>query len=350
MASDFASAMGGNIPCGSSTAKRRVVNGLTRYINNTMIRTAPMRLYRVMNGSTELDQWPLTRSIVCQHPEKGETYIHPAIDPTYGIRAYTYNMLNATRDYFDYGGVPEGGLYVSQGYSTIGQNCVIAACNGPARNWQYIWTMPAQLPNSYIAGRQHSTVGDKISVVNNVGRIDTGYSSRIATTNTNNTFPFYLVKPHTFESNVFSGRTMASIGPSMFAVVSCINCTPLGIMNSIITTSQNPLSTAPILSLNDDMQLRMEVYDVVGGLGGWMYYNFYRNSQSGCRVVQKIREVGGNAIYFLWAPPRIVSISASDSSYYIVPAPTVQCEVKTGVSSGSTINCRIIQFGVEFNV
>jgi hypothetical protein len=292
----------------------------------------------------------LTRSVVCQHPEKGETYIHPALDPTYGIRAYTYNLLNSTRDYFDYGGVPEGGLTVSHGYSTIGQNCVIAAANGPERNWQYIWTMPAQLPNSYIAGRQHSVVGDKIAVVNNVGRIDTDYSTRIATTNTNNSFPFFLVKPHTFESNVFSGRTAASISPSMFAVVSCINCTPLGIMNNIISTTQNPISYSPKLSFNDDMQLRMEVYDIVGGLAGWIYHNFYRNTQLGCRLVQKIRETGDNAIYFVWAPPKIQSISASNSNYYIVPAPTVQCEVANGVSSGNTIRCRIIQFGVEFNV
>lgn len=349
MASDFDSALG-SVPCGSSTAKRRVVNGLTRYLDHTMIRTAPMRLYRVMNGSTELDRWPLTRSVVCQHPEKGETYLHPAIDPTYGIRAYTYNMLNSTRDYFDYNGVPEGGLYVSQGYSTIGRNCVIAASNGPSTNWQYIWTMPAQLPSAYIAGRQHSTVGDKISVVNNVGRIDTDYSSRIATTNTNNSFPFYLVKPHTFESNVFSGRTMVSVSPSIFAVVSCINCTPLGIMNNIISTNKNPVSYAPKLSFNDDMQLIMSVYDTRSDLGMWINHIFNRNNQQGCRVVHKIREVGNNAIYFVWAPPKLQTNVASDSDYYIVPAPAVQCEVASGVPSGSTINCRIIQFGVEFNV
>jgi hypothetical protein len=347
---------GSNLLMHSSNNKRTHVYGMMRHVmqgtSSRLMRCPPLKYYNIKVNGVVQDSWPVTTSCTYRDSSGTTSYLHPVLDDKGGVRVYTFNMVNSSQDYLNYESFPTSFLvHTSRGY-TIGCNQAITFLTGDGSSTQaYLNAMPETLPTSpSITGALHSTIGTLISVQNNKGTVDyyNGYLD-----SPYGTFSYIRVANNTVTTSKIKNRTDVTYQPSIFAVVDCTLCTPVGITNTTISTTADPTNntTNPIILKKEDSNIVYTLKDHYGSdavpaAAVWM-------DGAGSWVVKKIYNVtgtGAHAIYFLWTPLNGSSVKtlSSSSPFYIIPPPVIKCKIGDS-SVGDTISCRILQYGIEFN-
>ena len=337
----------------SNNGKRSHAYGMLRMNSKPgetdgLVRCPPIRMYNVKSNGSVVDSWPLTTTCKCKI-DSTVSYLHPMLDDNWGVRVYAFNLLNSTQDYFDLEDIPIAFIVkTTQGYSVGANKSVTFLSASDSSSMAYMWAMPYQMPSSpTITGTKNSTIGTRLKVCNSTGYVDSGYNARIASHN--GRISFLRVASGTYTTGILSGRTDIMTIPTMWAVVSCSYCTPVSLSSFCMTTSYDTsTSNYPTLTYNTDTGNCMIE-------SGSIHSDITAGSQFGIVHSKKIYTAGGDSghsIYFVWAPVmggEVMNLSSSNSNFYTYLPPAIKCEINTSAPSGSTIFCRILQYGIEFN-
>lgn len=331
----------------SGNGKRTHVYGMLRK-GEKILRCPPTRFYRVTQGGTLLDNWPITTSCKCSI---GTTVscLHPVLDDNSGVRVYGLNILNSTQDYIDFNTVPIAFMIkTSRGYNIGADKAVTFLSDSSSQSMAYMWAMPATIQSSPVmTGTMNTTIGTRLRVFNSTGYVDSGYNTRIASPD--GRLSFLRMASGAYTTSLIPNRTEVAVMPTVWAVVSCGYCTPVSISTASLKTSHDPYAQTsyyPTLTYNTDtgycmLQSNNNKVDISGSVG-----------TLDVQPVRQIYSAGGHGIYFVWQPlmgGQIKTLGSSSNFYTYLP-PAIKCEVDTSAPEGSTIFCRIIQYGMEFNL
>lgn len=341
--SDLTSKFG--LPWRTSNSPRKYVHGLLRFSSSKARRCPPLKNMAWYASGSLADNWPVTADFTDRDSSNGLFYIHPVIDPNWGICAYGYNIFGTGITSNDLGVIPTGFSKRTRMGPVIGVQNAVSFWND---SYDTFWTMPSILSTDKIQGVLYGQYDSKIHVRNNLGIVDNNDTSRLQSST--GKFPYYLIDKNAFVTgSPLTGRTDISIKPSCFAVVACSLCTPVGIGMAQISTT-NTDTIYPWLQVNTQTdQVSYLVYST-GSTTIWVLPTASKDGTQSIHVT-KIHDNGTTAVYFLWSPPGFsTTLTSSMNPSYVFP-PTICCTPHSGASEiGATMYCRILQYGVEWNL
>lgn len=348
MANDFTTRYG--VAWRNTNSPRTLVHGLVRIPDGVLRHSPPLKNMAWYANGSIADNWPVTANFTYQPSSGSYHWIHPMLDPNYGICVYGYNIFGTGITSNDLAVIPTGFSVMTQQGPTIGVQNSVAFWND---SYGSFWTMPSTLNTDKIRGQLYGYLDGKIHLRNNLGTVDNDKSSRLQSST--GKFPYYLIDANAFVSGLsyLSGRNQITPQPSCFAVVACTLCTPVGIGLNLLYTQATDV-IYPRLEINSDTsQVNYVIYSSGTSSGGTIIKvnPWVQTSTSKRTNVVKIHDNGTTAVYFVWmAPAGSESLYSSTTPAYVMP-PIIKCTPNSGWNTqGAVVYCRILQYGVQWNI
>lgn len=275
-------------------------------------------------------------------------YLHPVLDPNYGICVYGLNIQGTSIDTDVLSQLPyASATATSRGWA----KSVSGAISWFNAEETLFSMMPSTLTSSKKKGNLYDNFDSVLHIGNGFAPIN---NERNVIESDGNTFPFYY---YTTSTKTISGRTDITEYPSVWAVVHCVNCAPYGIgevRERGVSYEMNEYF--PSLNVNEFDNVYFRIRSISGNRDVMPVYH------SNGEVIYRVYKLweypndSNEAVYFMWIEPcswngvttisygqwEVLPTFISPPIIGVVPAPVQEV--------GQKMEVRILQYGVEFNL
>lgn len=313
-----------------------------------------------LNGTTAAT-WLVTSNFTMNDSNAVRRYIHPVLDPTWGVCAYGLNISSPLVPALE--NLPTVSATITQGYQTAVNKAIAWWMEGTTYQQEYLLFMPDELTSTKIKGPLYDTFDSYLHLRNSVADINTNlvYS-------TTGKWSYYHFANNWIcnNSSVFTDRFQVTVKPSFFAVVACYKCTPVGVAQNWATSLYNQYGSGQYPPYMKDDGTNNIVCFSVRIATGEPYIDQAVNVKAGSQSVvdeglnvltTRVREIyddnNGYKVYFCWMEPAYTAgsgISTWTQSLIVTPPILVIRPNRESMSTGDTLYARILQYGVEFNL
>ena len=333
----------------TTNGPRDYVYGLCMSRSNKFMRTPFLRTVGFTSGGSVVRRMPITAVFRMNIFNLDPINIHPTVDDKSGFVAYGLNILGSTIDETALSALPSvSAESTGQGWNKSVSNAVGWFNAGNS----ILYVMPSTLTKNKLKGPLYDRFDSYFHVRNGYG-LASSSGTRIASVD--GKFPFYVMDGGWDSPTNFPGRTDILVRPSIFAVVHCVNCVPVGVGLTHLVSRVNPINSTSIYSVpelkpssNNEVQFFIKDTNAAG------YSSGFDTVETDTDGITRVKEIWMNAtsprekVYFVWCSPGFSqSVDPNASLYSFYSAPYVG--VTPTAVAGQTATARILQYGVEFN-